>query len=83
MTALRVWTMSKLNDFRPPFDKSNIEVRSFDEADREDRAFWLAKSPLERLRALEQIRLLAWGYGNGKPRPEFQRVVEVLERPWG
>lgn len=71
--------MSDKDDWLTHFDKSSIEVTSFEEADRADREFWRSKSPIERLQALEHIRQLAWGYGNGKRRPEFQRTFEVLE----
>jgi len=53
---------------------------SFAEADEADRKYWRAKTPLERMQALERIRGMAWGYDpDAKSRPKFQRVVEVVE----
>jgi hypothetical protein len=51
---------------------------SFEEADAAERAYWRSKTPAERMRALEEIRQMAWGY-NDDSRPEFQRVVEVVK----
>ena len=61
--------------------KWKMEVfNSFAEADEADRKYWRAKTPLERMQALEQIRGMAWGYDpNAKSRPLFQRVVEIVE----
>jgi hypothetical protein len=53
---------------------------SFAEADEADRKFWRAKTPLERMQALERIRGIAWGYdSDAKARPQFQKVVEIVE----
>jgi hypothetical protein len=53
---------------------------SFAEADEADRKYWRAKTPLERMQALEKIRGMAWGYDpDAKSRPKFQRVVEIVE----
>jgi len=53
---------------------------SFEEADEADRKYWLSKTPVERMQALERIRGMAWGYGSdAKSRPQFQRVVEIVE----
>ena len=61
-------------------DRSVVRVfSSFEEADRHDRGFWLSRTPVERMQALEHIRQLAWGYSNDKPRPQFSRVVAVAE----
>jgi hypothetical protein len=53
---------------------------NFAEADEYDRQYWRSKTPLERMQALERIRAIAWGYNSdAKPRPQFQRVVEIVE----
>ncbi len=53
---------------------------SFAEADEADRKYWRAKTPLERMQALERIRGMAWGYNpDAESRPQFQRVVEIVE----
>jgi hypothetical protein len=64
----------------PRLDKSAISVvHSFAEADRIDREYWWTLTPIQRLQALELSRQVAYGYGNGKPLPRFQRVFEVAE----
>jgi hypothetical protein len=53
---------------------------SFAEADQADREYWLSRTPLQRMESLERIRGLAWGYDpDAKSRPEFQRIVEIVE----
>ena len=64
----------------PRLDRTAVStVSSFEEADRLDRAYWWSRTPLERLQALELSRQVAYGYGNGKPVPRFQRVLEIAE----
>jgi hypothetical protein len=60
-------------------DKSKIDiVESFDEADRQDRAYWLSKTPLERLAACELLRQITYGYDPATAR--LPRSFEILER---
>jgi hypothetical protein len=62
--------------------KRRLSLVSFDSmaaADEHDRAKWLAKTPYARLRELERLRQLNYGYGQGKPLPRFQRVLRVTE----
>jgi hypothetical protein len=47
------------------------------EADEAERRYWWSRSPAERLRELERLRQLNWGYGNGKPLPRFQRTLRI------
>jgi hypothetical protein len=68
---------------RPPqnvkLDRSSFKiVSSFEEAQLQDRAFWLAKSPAERLAACELVRQITYGYDPAAAR--LPRVFEVLER---
>jgi hypothetical protein len=61
-------------------DKTAITVvSSFEEADRQDRAYWHSKTPQERLEALEQIRQVGYGYDPASVR--IQRFIEVVEHP--
>ena len=60
-------------------DKSAFSVRSFAEADEEDRAYWHSRSPQERLEALEKMRQLNYDYDPAADR--IQRTLEVAEQP--
>lgn len=52
---------------------------SFEEAEIEEKAYWLSKTPHERLEALELMRQSAYGYEN--PNSErLQRVFKIIER---
>lgn len=48
-------------------------------AESDEKAFWLSKSPEERLEALELLRQIAYGYDPATTR--LQRVIEVAEFP--
>jgi hypothetical protein len=63
----------------PQIDRTAIEVTTHAEAGQEDRKFWLAQTPLERLRHLEALREL--NYGPEVLNQRLQRVLELLERP--
>jgi hypothetical protein len=64
----------------PPLDRSAVSVvSSFDEADRLDREYWWSLTPQARMQALELSRAVAYGYGNNKPIPRFQSVLEIAE----
>jgi hypothetical protein len=52
---------------------------SFEEADRAEREYWWSRTPAERLRELERLRQLNYGYGQGRPLPRLQRVLKVAE----
>ena len=57
--------------------KSAFSVASLtDESD--EKQFWLSKSPYERLRALELMRQIAYGYDPSTER--LQKVFEIAER---
>ena len=61
-------------------DKTKFQsFESFEAADKADREYWWSRTPQERMQALEQLRELNYGYGEGKPRPNFQRVLTVVE----
>jgi hypothetical protein len=58
-------------------DKTAFSVASLtDESD--EKQYWLTKSPYERLRALELMRQIIYGYDPSTER--LQRFLEVAER---
>ena len=62
----------------PAVDRSRVVVGSVrDESD--EKAFWLGKTPLERLEAVELLREIAYGHDAISAR--LQRVLEVAELP--
>ncbi|MCG9134398.1 hypothetical protein J5I95_22265 [Candidatus Poribacteria bacterium] len=59
-------------------DKEEFSVlSSFEEADAADKAYWHAKSPQERMEALELMRQINYGYDPTTER--LQRVLEIAE----
>jgi hypothetical protein len=61
-------------------DKSALTVASLtDQSD--DKAYWHAKSPFERLQAVEALRQL--NYGHHQSTARLQRVLEVAQRTSG
>lgn len=58
-------------------DKSALSVGSLTEPG-DEKAFWLSKTPEERLLALEYLRQVAYGYDPDTTR--LQRVLEVAQR---
>jgi len=62
---------------RARLDKTAFSVASLaDESD--EKKYWLSKSPCERLRALELMRQIAYGYDPSTER--LQRFFEVTQR---
>ena len=59
-------------------DRSVISVVRLDEQEEEDKRYWRAKTPHERLEALETMRRIAYGYDSTTAR--LQRVLEVARR---
>ena len=47
----------------------------------DEKAYWLSKSPYERLKAVELMRQIVYGYDPSTTR--LQRVFEVAQRPQG
>ena len=58
-------------------DKTAFSVAPLAEAD-DELGYWLTKSPLERLQAVEMIRQTLYGYTGSAPR--LQRVFTVAQR---
>jgi len=59
-------------------DKSVLTVSSLSQQS-DDKAYWLSKTPEERLQAVEILRQLNYGYKNSSER--IQRVFEVVQHP--
>lgn len=64
----------------PRVDRSIVRAgNAFDESD--EKAFWLSKTPSERLKAMELLRQIAFGYDATTAR--LQRVLEASKFPRG
>jgi hypothetical protein len=62
----------------PRLDKTVFSVvSSFEEADQQDKEYWLSKTPLERLQHMELLRRINYG---ADATARLQRVLEVAER---
>jgi hypothetical protein len=62
----------------PKLDKTAFSVlSSFEEADKQDKEYWLSRTPLERLQYMELLRRINYG-SNATAR--LQRVLEIAER---
>jgi hypothetical protein len=66
--------MSLLDEYR--LDRTKLSVGLLNEPS-DEKAFWLSKTPAERLRALEYLRQVAYGYDLATAR--LQRVLEIAE----
>ena len=62
----------------PRVDRS-IVTRGSAFGDSDERAFWLSRTPLDRLEAVEILREIAFGYDPTTTR--LQRVLETAEFP--
>ena len=60
-------------------DRRIFSVKSFEEAERADRAYWRSRTPDERLEALELCRQIAYGYD--PTARGLSRLFEVAEFP--
>jgi hypothetical protein len=59
------------------FDKTVFSIGTHEEHKTAERAFWLSRTPLERLEATELMRQINYGYDPLTDR--VQRVLKVLE----
>ncbi|PIQ63955.1 MAG: hypothetical protein COV99_00015 [Bacteroidetes bacterium CG12_big_fil_rev_8_21_14_0_65_60_17] len=57
---------------------SVVSLSSFEEAQRDDRAYWWSRTPLERLEAMEKLRQMNYDYDPVTDR--IQRFIEIVER---
>lgn len=68
----------EVNQF-PRLDKTAFRVlSSFEEADRENKEYWLSRTPQERLQYIELLRRINHG---SAATTRLQRVLEIVERP--
>jgi hypothetical protein len=58
-------------------DRTAFSISSLEEPSDEN-AYWLSKTPLERLEALEIMRQIVYGYDPSTTR--LQRILEVVDR---
>jgi hypothetical protein len=65
-------------NFLQKLDRSIITVETLEQDPLEETRFWLTKTPVERLAALELLRMRIAGYDNSVPR--LQRLFTVTER---
>lgn len=66
-----------------PTTKAKPSIRIFKMGEEpDDTLYWLSRPPIERIRALEEIRQQYndWKYG---PQREFQRVLKIVKRKRG
>ena len=61
----------------PRIDRTAFSVTTFEEAEKEDKAYWLSKTPYERLRHMELLRRINYGTHAAA---RLQRVLEIAER---
>jgi hypothetical protein len=71
--------MSSTNSENFKFNLSTLSIANLNDEDKEDRAYWLQKSPKERLIALEYLRQVMYGYDPNTSR--LQRVFEIAKLP--
>jgi hypothetical protein len=57
-------------------DKSVFKISSFNE-ESDEKAYWLSKTPQERIYALEYMRQMLYGYDPATER--LQRVYSIVE----
>jgi len=62
----------------PRLDRTAFSVvSSFEEAEREDKEYWLSRTPYERLQYMELLRRINYG---SVAAARLQRVLEIVER---
>ena len=62
----------------PRLDRTALSiVSSFEEADRQDKEYWLTRTPYERLQYMELLRRINYG---SVAATGLQRVLEIAER---
>lgn len=67
-----------MSTYTPKVDRTVIAISTLGD-DSDEKAYWLSKTPEERLHALELIRQTLYGYTLATAR--LQRVLEVAELP--
>lgn len=62
----------------PRIDRTAFSVvSSFEEADKQDKEYWLSRTPLERLQHMELLRRI--NYGDAATAP-IRKIIEIAER---
>ena len=62
----------------PKLDRTAFSVvSSFEEADKQDREYWLSRTPYERLQYMELLRRINYG---PDATTRLQRVLKIAER---
>lgn len=61
---------------QPKLDRSAFAVSSLAEADAADKAYWLSRTPEERLRHMEVLRRIKYGSLAGAG---IQRVIKIVK----
>ena len=65
--------------WEPRMDRSAFSVySSFAEADAADKAYWLSRTPEERVSYIEYLRRINYG---ARASERLQRVLEIVTRP--
>ena len=59
------------------FDKAVISIGTREELEAAERAYWLSKTPLERLEATELMRQINYGYNPLTDR--VQRILRIVD----
>jgi hypothetical protein len=58
-------------------DRTKFKFATFQEADFDDVAYWMSKTPTERVEAIEYLR--RWVYGEDQVDARLQRVFEFAQ----
>jgi hypothetical protein len=61
----------------PKIDRTAFSVTTFEGAEKEDREYWLSRTPHERLLHIELLRRINYGT---RASARLQRVFEITER---
>ena len=62
----------------PKLDKTAFSVSTLEQNNEDEKAYWLSKTPYERLDALETMRQIVYGYDPANTR--IERVIEIAQR---
>lgn len=62
----------------PKLDKTAFSVSTLDKNEEDEKAYWLSKTPFERLDAVETMRQIVYGYDPTTTR--LQRLFEITQR---
>jgi len=71
-------TTADLFEGFPKMDRTSVSIRALSD-DSDTKAFWLSRTPEERLEQVEYLRRVNYGR---QATARLQRVLEVVEDPW-